>query len=193
MRWQLRRWSLTAHASGPFTCAMFLSDQCMLAVSIGAARARLVNLVYGGWLGGASAAVYRDGIERLLRVGPFDDLPGVSRLVRVQVLDPVDRDDWVTIGIRWEALGVTGGLFPVLDADIGLTAEGEEGTRMTLNGVYRPPLAALGAGLDRVHKVATATIHSLMTNLARALESTAPGADAPGAPVRWETRLKRAS
>ena len=52
----------------------------------------------------------------------------------------------VTMGMRWEALGVTGGLFPVLDADIGLTAEGEEGTRMTLNGVYRPPLAALGAG-----------------------------------------------
>ena len=167
----------------------------MVAVSIGAAQARLVNLVHGGWLGGASKAVYRDGMEHLLRVGPFGDVPGVSRLVRVQVLDPVDRDDSVMMGMRWEALGMTGGLFPVLDADIALTAEGEEGTRMTLNGVYRPPLAALGAGLDRVllHKVATATIHSLMTNLARALERTAPGAGDAGAPVGWETGLKRAS
>jgi hypothetical protein len=174
---------------------MFLSDQCMLAVSIGAARARLVNLAYGGWLGGASETVYRDGIDHLLRVGPFGDLPGVSRLVQVQVLDPVDRDNLVTMGMRWEALGVTGGLFPVLDADIGLTAEGEEGTRVTLNGVYRPPLAALGAGLDRLllHKVAAATIHSLMTNLAMALEGTAPGAGDAGAQVWWETGLKRAS
>jgi hypothetical protein len=65
-------------------------------------------------------------------------------------------------------------------ANIKLTAEGDEATRMTLTAVYRPPLGALGAGLDRVllHKVATATVHSLITNMARALEGTAP------APVR---------
>jgi hypothetical protein len=174
---------------------MFLSDQRVLAVSIGAARARLANLVDGGWLGGASEAAYQDGIEHLLRVGPFGDLPGVSRRVRVQVLDPVSRDHSVTMGMRWEAIGVTGGLFPVLDADIGLTAESGEGTRMTLHGVYRPPLAALGAGLDRalVRRVATATIHSLMINTARALEGAAPGTDDAGAPVWWEIRLERAS
>jgi hypothetical protein len=51
--------------------------------------------------------------------------------------------------------------------------------------VYRPPLGALGAGLDRVllHKVATATVHSLMTNMASALEGIAPAPDAAGAPV----------
>jgi hypothetical protein len=175
---------------------MFLSDQRMLTVSIGAARARLVHLVDGGWLGGASQAVYRGGMDHLVRAGPFGGLPVASRLVRVQFLDPVERDDSVTVGMRWEAIGVTGGLFPVLDANIKLTTTGgEEGTRMTLTAVYRPPLGALGAGLDRVllHRVAIATVHSLMTNMARALEGTAPAPSEAGAPVWWENGPETAS
>jgi hypothetical protein len=167
----------------------------MLTVSIGAAQGRLANLVQGGWLGEASEAVYQGGIDHLLRVGPFGDLPGVSRLVRIQFLDPVDRDGSVTVGMRWEAIGVTGGLFPVLDANIRLTVEGDEGTRMTLTAVYRPPFGALGAGLDHVllHRVAVATIHSLMTNVARALEGTAPAAADAAAPVWWENGPETAS
>jgi hypothetical protein len=164
---------------------MFVSDQRVLTVGIGTARARLANLVDSGWLGGASQAVYQGSIDHLLRVGPFGGLPGASRLVRVQFLDPVERDDSVTMGMRWEAIGVTGGLFPVMDANIKLTTEDGEATRMALTAVYRPPLGALGAGLDRVllHKVATATIHSLMTNTASALEGTAPAPNAACAPV----------
>ena len=167
---------------------MFVSDQRVLTVSIGAARARLANLVDGGWLGGASEAVYQGGIDHLVRVGPFGGLPGASRLVRVQFLDPVDRDGSVTVGMRWEAIGVTGGLFPALDANITLTTEGEESTRMTLTAVYRPPFGALGTGLDRVllHKVATATVHSLMTNMARAVDGAAPAPGEADAPVWWE-------
>jgi hypothetical protein len=167
---------------------MFVSDQRVLTVGIGAARARLAHLVDGGWLGGASQAVYQGGMDHLIRVGPVGDLPGASRLVRVQFLDPVERDDSATIGMRWEAIGVTSGLFPVLDANITLTAEGGEATQMTLTAVYRPPLGALGAGLDRVvlHKVATATVRSLMTSMARAMEGTAPAPDTAGAPVWWE-------
>lgn len=99
------------------------------------------------------------------------------------------------------AAGVTGALFPALDADIKLAAEGEEGTRMTLSGVYRPPLGALGAGLDRVllHRVATATIRSLITHTAQALEGSAPQAADTAAPGRiagessqsWRTSAKR--
>jgi hypothetical protein len=120
---------------------MFASDQRVLSVSVGAAQARLANLVHDGWLGGASKAAYRRSIDHLLRVGPFGDVPGLSRRVQVQFPDPVDREDSVTIGMRWTAAGVTGALFPALDADIRLAAEGEEGTRMTLSGVYRPPPA----------------------------------------------------
>jgi hypothetical protein len=163
---------------------MFLSDQRMLPISIAAARARLANLVHDGGLSGTSETAYQDGLNHLLWAGPFGNSPGLSRLVRVQFLDPVDRIDSVTTGMRWEAIGVTGGLFPALDANITLTAEGDQHTRMTLTGVYRPPFGTLGAGLDRalLHKVATATIHSLMTRLSGALEGTAAAPGDAGVP-----------
>jgi hypothetical protein len=168
---------------------MFVAEQRVLSVSIGAARARLANLVHDGWLAGAAEAAYRNGFDPLLRVGPFGDVPGLSRKVRVQFLDPVDHGDAVTVGMRWAATGVTGGLFPVLDADIELVADGEKDTRVTLTGVYRPPLGAVSAGLDRVllHRVAVATIGSLLAHLAQALAPTAPAATEADAPVSWET------
>jgi hypothetical protein len=168
---------------------MFVAEQRVLSVSIGAARARLANLVHDGWLAGAAEVAYRDGFDHLLRVGPFGDVPGLSRKVRVQFLDLVDHGDAVTVGMRWAAPGVTGGLFPVLDADIELVADGEEDTRVTLTGVYRPPLGAVGAGLDRVllHRVAVATIGSLLAHLAQALAPTDPAATEADAPVSWET------
>jgi hypothetical protein len=169
-------------------CAVFVSDQRLCPVRFGAARARLVNLAHGGWLSGASAAAYQDGLDQLLRVGPFGDVPGLSRLVRAHFLDPVDRDGSVTMAMRWEATGVTGRLFPALDADITLTPEGGQNTRVTLTGVYRSPLGALGAGLDRalLHHLATATVHSLLTRMDKALQGIEPSADAAGSPLWWE-------
>jgi hypothetical protein len=161
---------------------MFVSDQRQYPVSFGAARARLVNLAHGGSLGGASAAAYQDGLDQLLRAGPFGDVPVRSRLVQAQFLDPVDLDGSVTMAMRWEAIGATGGLFPALDADITLTPEGDQHTRVTLTGVYRSPLGAPSAGLDRalLHHVATVTIQSLLTRMGGALEGTGPSADAAG-------------
>lgn len=168
---------------------MFLSDQRMLAISLAAARARLANLIHDGQLSGTSETAYRAGLDHLSWAGPSGNSPGRSGLVRVHFLDPVDRIDSVITGMRWEAAGVSGGLFPALDANITLTAEGHQDTRMTLTGVYRPPFGPLGAGLDRVlvHKVATATIHSLMTRLGGALEGTAPAPGDAAAARPWET------
>ena len=161
----------------------------MLAISLAAARARLANLIHDGQLSGTSETAYRAGLDHLSWAGPSGNSPGRSGLERVHFLDPVDRIDSVITGMRWEAAGVSGGLFPALDANITLTAEGHQDTRMTLTGVYRPPFDPLGAGLDRVllHKVATATIHSLMTNLSGALEGTAPAPGDADAARPWET------
>ncbi|HEX9353439.1 MAG TPA: hypothetical protein VF933_06440 [Streptosporangiaceae bacterium] len=165
---------------------MFVSEKRVLGVGLGAAQVRLANLVHDGWLSGASDCAYWGGMDHLLRAGPLGDLPGVSRLVRVQFLDPVYREDAMTLGVGWEAVGVTGGLFPVLDADIKLSAEGGQGTRVALTGCYRPPFGALGAGLDRMlmHTVATLTLRSLLTRLATALEGTAAAAGEK--PVFWQ-------
>jgi hypothetical protein len=51
----------------------------------------------------------------------------------------------MTVPLRWEATGAAGGLFPALDADLILTAEGQDKTLIALTGCYRPPLGRLGA------------------------------------------------
>src|SRR5215470_4476255 len=139
---------------------MFVTHDITLGVGFGVAQARLANLVHGSWLSGASQAAYKAGLARAIRVGPFGDMPGASKLVQVRFLDPVYHPEAMTVGLRWEATGPAGGLFPVLDADISLAREGEQKTRLALIGAYRPPLGHFGAGLDRaiLNRVATATI-----------------------------------
>jgi hypothetical protein len=60
----------------------FVSDERVLNIGISVAQLRLANLVQGDWLSGASQVTYQGGIDHLMRAGPFDDLPCMSRLVR---------------------------------------------------------------------------------------------------------------
>jgi hypothetical protein len=161
---------------------MFLADELVLDISSQAAQPRLVNLAHKGGLSGASEAAYQDGLSAVIRVGPFGDVPGASKLVRVRLLDPVYRGEVMTLALRWEATGVTSGLFPVLDGDISVTPAGEQTTRLALAGSYRAPLGGLGTGLDKaiLNRVATATIRALLRNVAGAL--TSPGLAAAGKP-----------
>jgi hypothetical protein len=153
---------------------MFVSDERVVPVSFDDAAARLARLAHGGWLHGLSENVYQGGVEYLLRVGPLGAVPGTSRLVRVRFAQPVLRPGMMTLGLRWEATGMTGGLFPALDADVRLVDD-DDGVGVTLTGSYRPPFGTLGVELDRLllRSVATATIKALLTQIAAALEGTA--------------------
>ena len=150
---------------------MFIDHETVLAVSFPAARSGLMHLTRGCWFSSASEDAYCEGLEGLIRVGPFGDVPGASKLVRVLLLEPVDRDESTMLPLRWEATGVMGRLFPVLDANLTLTRVDDETTRLTLNGVYRPPLAGVGAGLDRavLHRTASATVRSLAGRIATSI------------------------
>ena len=167
---------------------MFASGQQVIGLPMSAAQARLARLLYGGWLREASDDAYRRSADDLLRVGPLGERPGTSRLVRVQFTDPAYRDDEMRIGLRWEAVGVTGVLFPALDADISLSGDGER-TRVVMTGTYRPPLGAFGAGLDRLmlHKIATATIAAFLTRLCAALDGSV--VDRPDRPAAGGDRV----
>jgi|SRR5215472_8304798 len=156
---------------------MFIGHEVVLDVSFRAAQARLANLVRRNGLSGASQAAFERGLADTIRVGPFGSVPGVSKLVHVSYLDPVYREDTMTVGLRWEATGVSGGLFPVLDADLSVTPAGERSARLALAGSYRPPFGRTGAALDRVFlgQVATATIRTLLQNVAQAIASPAEG------------------
>jgi hypothetical protein len=147
---------------------MFITQHLIADTGFDAARGRLAQLIDDGHLTEVSRDAYEAAFPGLMRVGPFGDTPGFSKLVQVRVLGPVWRDGSWTVWLRWEATGATRGLFPVLDADLMLLAEGTEKTRVMLNGCYRPPLGRLGAGLDRavLHRVASATISALLRSIA---------------------------
>jgi hypothetical protein len=70
-----------ASSLGFMAASAFVSDERVLNVGIGVAQLRLANLVQGDWRSGASQVAYQGGIDHLMRAGPFDDLPGTSRLV----------------------------------------------------------------------------------------------------------------
>jgi hypothetical protein len=161
---------------------MFVGDEITLGATYADARAGLLRLTHGGWLSDASGDAYAEGLAGLLRVGPFGDTLGASKLVRVLLLEPVERDGSLTLSLRWEATGVMGRLFPVLDANIILIPAGENACQLALAGAYRPPFAAVGQGLDRVllHRAASATVRSLLHRMAETIPASTPGATRSG-------------
>ncbi len=152
---------------------MFIDAEVRLDVGFNTARARLANLAHGGLLCRASRNAHEWGAHQA-RVGPLG-APGMSRLVRVQFCHLVTRGDSAVWALRWEADGTTGGLFPVLDADVTLTRAGEQATVLAVSGVYRPPPGSLDAGLDRaiMHLVAEATIQAFTRQIGTGLVSPA--------------------
>jgi hypothetical protein len=172
---------------------MFVAHELTVDAGPGAAQARFVNMLRGNWLAEASGAAYDGGLTGLLRAGLAG--PVAAKLVRVRCLDPLYRGDVMTVGLRWEATGPAGSLFPVLDADISISPAEEQSApaagqsaRLALRGTYRPPLGRLGAGLDQavLHRAATATMRALLHSAAQAITSPATaGRDAEETRPGW--------
>jgi hypothetical protein len=147
---------------------VFVSDEVVVRVGFAAARARLANMIRADTLQARSADAYDSGFVKMLRVGPS---PVISRLVRAEFLDLVVRDESCLLTLRWHATGPAGSLFPVLDADITVTPHAEDAVILRLDGSYRPPLGALGAGVDRalLHRAAVSTVRAFLTSICDAL------------------------
>ncbi len=167
---------------------MFAAHELTLDAQYEVVCARLAHLIRRGALHSLSSAVHEGGLDTVVRVGPFGATRGLSKLVRLQALDPVHRGGKTTVSLRWVATGVAGELFPVLDADLIVTSDGHDRSRLELVGSYRPPLGRAGAALDRaiMSRVADATIRSLLERVATAVTEPAPNwqASADAAP-RW--------
>src|SRR5262245_59715330 len=159
---------------------MFVGDEITLGASYRDARAALLGLTHGGWLSDASGDAYAEGLAGLVRVGPFGDMAGASKLVRVLLLEPVEREGSLTLSLRWEATGVMGRLFPVMDANIILIPAGENAYQLALAGAYRPPCAAVGQGRDRMvrNRAASATVRSLLRRMAQTIAPAGASTDA---------------
>lgn len=159
---------------------MFIGAEVRLGVGFNAAQARLANLARAGLLRQASDEAYGKWGADLARVGPLGAAPGMSRLVKVQFRDVVTHEDSAGWALRWEAVGTTGALFPVLDADIVLTPAGDQATMLVVRGAYRPPLGSLGATLNRavMHRIAEATIRAFTRQIGDAIVNPAGSPEA---------------
>lgn len=165
---------------------MFVDHAMPLNVAYPGAREQFLRLAEGSLLDGMSHDAYASGLTGRLKVGPLGSMPVISKLVQVRLLDPVLRDDLVRVPIRWEATGLMGGLFPVLDANLVLGRDDQGYAVLRITGVYRPPLDGLGEKLDHLvlHQVAAASLKSLLRDIAGRLTvapPAAPGQD-PAAP-----------
>jgi hypothetical protein len=147
---------------------VFATHEVELPIGFAVARDKLASLAEDGGLGDVSRRSYDGEVGHLLRVGP---VPG---LVRVSFLAPVYSAGVMSLGLRWEAAGVAGGLFPVLDANITVTSVGEQAAMLTLVGSYRPPFGALGAGLDKaiLNRIGAATMRALLEHVAEAMTAS---------------------
>ncbi len=134
-----------------------VSEQMTMAAPVPVAAARLANLVASGMFRAASDRAFEAGTG-LFRIGPA---PGISRLAAVRFGELTATPDSAHLACRWEVIGPGAGLFPALD------------------GVYRPPLGVLGAGLDKalLHCVATVTIRAFVGRIGAALDNPAPAAE----------------
>jgi hypothetical protein len=156
---------------------MFVAHDVLLDVAFGVARPRLVSLASSRAFVDASRAAYQEGLVSLVRAGPAvpcgppaEPAPGIAaRLARVRFLPPVERTGTITVGLRWEASGISAGLFPVLDADIRLAVASEQTTTLALSGVYRPTgdgADTLGAAVPGHADTASPTAQGLMAEVA---------------------------
>ena len=117
----------------------------------------------------ASTALGTDA-PTLIRAG----LAGLTKQVSVHTLEPVYSAQRVVIPIRWVATGISGELFPVLDANLELHAAADDTTELVLVGSYRPPFGRAGAVADHVlmHRVAERTLHSFLDRVVEMVTAT---------------------
>jgi hypothetical protein len=139
---------------------MFVAHDVSFDVPFVTARPRLMNLLAGRALTSVSRAAYDKGLART----SSGRLPSPAPLMRVRSLQPSESTDRMTTGLRWEASGPSAGLFPVLDADVTLAADGRAGSRLALAGVYRVPFVDLSDDPDAAvtGRVADTTIRALL-------------------------------
>lgn len=95
----------------------------------------------------------------------------VRKRVTVELGEPVKTSTWTVIPITWRAT-FPKKLFPVMTGKIELAPSDNEVTRLTVSGMYEPPLGRIGEQLDDalMHNIAQGTVRELAESIASRLE-----------------------
>ena len=96
----------------------------------------------------------------------------VRKTVVVEIGQPEKTSTWTAVPLTWQAT-FPQKLFPVMTGKVELAPADRDVTRLTVSGMYEPPLGRLGEQLDEalMHNVAEATVKELAESIARKLEA----------------------
>lgn len=94
----------------------------------------------------------------------------VRKRVKVELGEPEAHGDWTDVPISWKAT-FPEHLFPTLTGRLELAPVDKTETRLTVSGMYEPPLGRIGAVIDEalMHNVAEATVRELTEEIAAQL------------------------
>ena len=114
----------------------------------------------------------RLGDQALYAVGPRIAGIPIRKSVHIEAGEPVKLGDWIEVPITWRATYITG-LFPVMVGKVELVPVDPGVTRLSVCGMYEPPLGRLGKHVDDavMHRVAKATVKELAETIGKLLES----------------------
>ena len=94
----------------------------------------------------------------------------VRKKVAVEFGDAVKTSTWAVVPVTWKATFLEK-LFPAMTGKVSAAPLSKEETRLTISGMYDPPLGKLGEQLNEalMHKVAERTVRELATSIAEKL------------------------
>lgn len=103
----------------------------------------------------------------------------VRKRVTIELGEPERKGDWTDVPISWKAT-FPEKLFPILTGNLELVPVEKAVTRVTVSGMYKPPLGKFGELMDEalMHGVAEATVRELTESIARELGSLLSAEDA---------------
>jgi hypothetical protein len=95
----------------------------------------------------------------------------VRKRVVLEVGEPVNTAAWTVIPLSWRAT-FPQQLFPEMTGKIELAPTDKDVTRLTVSGMYQPPLGRIGEQIDEavMHNVAEGTVKELAESIAHRLE-----------------------
>jgi hypothetical protein len=95
----------------------------------------------------------------------------LRKRVTVEAGEPVKAGSWTEMPLTWKA-SFPEKLFPVMEGRVELAPVDGLVTRLTVSGMYDPPLGRVGRQLDEalMHRVAEATVKELAESIAERLE-----------------------
>jgi hypothetical protein len=99
-------------------------------------------------------------------------LAGISlrKHVKVEFGESVKTSTWAVVPVTWKAT-FPEKLFPAMSGKVDVAPVSQDETRLTVSGMYEPPLGRLGEQLNEalMHKVAQRTVKELAKSIAENL------------------------